>query len=246
MKSTLLKAKPSWVDVHLTITYNQPMTSGFLYINKPADWTSHDVVAHLRRVTGEKKIGHAGTLDPFATGLLIVGVGREATRELDKYLKQDKEYIATLHLGATSDTYDLTGQITPGPPPAPPTVRDIKNVLKKFTGELEQIPPMYSAKKIHGKKLYELARAGQKIERQPNKIIVHKIKLLKYAWPNLEIRVNCSSGTYIRSLAHDIGQALVTGAYLEKLERTRIGRIKIKKTATLYKIDRDNWQKLLK
>jgi len=221
------------------------MNSGFLYINKPADWTSHDVVAHLRRVTGVKKIGHAGTLDPFATGLLIVGVGREATRELDKFLKQDKEYVAALHLGAASDTYDLTGKIEQNDA-TPPAVRDIKEALKKFTGPQDQIPPMFSAKKVQGKKLYELARKGEEIARQPNKIIIHKIKLLNYDWPIMEIRVSCSSGTYIRSLAHDIGQTLGTGAYLEKLERTKIGRLKIKSAVNLDEINQNNWQEYLK
>jgi len=221
------------------------MTSGFLYINKPTDWTSHDVVAHLRRVTGEKKIGHAGTLDPFATGLLIIGVGREATRELDKFLKQDKEYIAELHLGAVSDTYDLTGTIKKSDA-SPPAEDDVKNILKKFIGEQDQIPPMYSAKKIKGKKLYELARAGKEIERKANKIIIHELKLLNYDWPKLAIRAKCSSGTYIRSLAYDIGKALGTGAYLEKLERTKIGEHELKDAIDLDKINRDNWQEFIK
>jgi tRNA pseudouridine55 synthase len=221
------------------------MKSGFLYINKPTDWTSHDVVAHLRRVTGEKKIGHAGTLDPFATGLLIIGVGREATRELDKFLKQDKEYFAELHLGAVSDTYDLTGEIKKSDA-SPPTEDDVKNILKKFLGEQEQIPPMYSAKKIAGKKLYELARKGKEIEREPNKIIIHELNLLNYDWPKLKIRVKCSSGTYIRSLAHDIGQKLNAGAYLEKLERTKIGAHELKDAVDLKKINQNNWQEFVK
>lgn len=221
------------------------MTSGFLHINKPADWTSHDVVAHLRRVTGEKKIGHAGTLDPFATGLLIVGVSRKATRELNKFLKQDKEYIAELRLGATSDTYDPTGKILKSAT-TPPTENDIKNILKKFTGPQDQIPPMYSAKKVGGKKLYELARQGKIIKLEPSRIIIHEIELLNFEWPNLEIRVLCSSGTYIRSLAHDIGQKLGTGAYLEKLERTKIGKYEVKNAINLDKINNNNWTKFLK
>ena len=221
------------------------MKSGFLYINKPSDWTSHDVVAHLRRVTGEKKIGHAGTLDPFATGLLIVGVGRKATRELEKFLKQDKEYIAELHLGAASDTYDLTGKITETDA-TPPTEDSIKNILLKFTGKQDQIPPMYSAKKIGGKKLYELARKGEEVKREPSKIIIHENELLKFDWPTLEIRVSCSSGTYIRSLAHDIGETLGTGAYLEKLERTKIGEHELKDAVDLDKINQNNWAEFIK
>jgi tRNA pseudouridine55 synthase len=221
------------------------MTSGFIHINKPSSWTSHDVVAHLRRITGVKKIGHAGTLDPFATGLLIVGVGREATRELDKFLKQDKEYIAELHLGASSDTYDLTGKIEEADS-TPPQEDEIKNILNKFTGPQDQIPPMYSAKKIDGKKLYELARQGKEIEREPSKIIIHEIKLLNFDYPSLEIRVACSSGTYIRSLAHDIGQELGMGAYLEKLKRTKIGEHDLKNAIELDKINQDNWTEFLK
>ena len=221
------------------------MESGFIHINKPASWTSHDVVAHLRRVTGEKKIGHAGTLDPFATGLLIVGVGREATRELDKFLKQDKEYIAELHLGAASDTYDLTGKIEESDATSP-AEDDIKNILKKFTGKQDQIPPMYSAKKVAGKKLYELARKGKEIKREPSKIVIHEIELLNFDWPSLKIRVSCSSGTYIRSLAHDIGKELGTGAYLEKLERTKIGEHQLNGAIDLDKINKDSWTEFLK
>jgi len=221
------------------------MKSGFLFINKPPAWTSHDVVAHLRRVTGEKKIGHAGTLDPFATGLLIVGIGREATRELDKYVKQDKEYIAELHFGAVSDTYDLTGKIKKSDA-RPPTEDEVKNILKKFIGSQDQIPPMYSAKKVKGKKLYELARQGKEILREPNKISIHEIKPINYHWPILKILIACSSGTYVRSLAHDIGQALGTGAYLEKLERTKIGKHKLINAIELDKINQKNWQEFIK
>lgn len=203
------------------------MTSGFLLINKPKDWTSHDVVAYLRKIIGVKKIGHAGTLDPFATGLLIVGVGREATKRLDKFKVLPKTYIATLKLGGTSDTYDSTGKITmtqwPNGTIKKPSLEKINKILKKFIGKQLQTPPMYSAKKVGGKKLYELARKGVEVERQPANIEIYNIKLLEYNWPYLKIEINCSTGTYIRSLAHDIGQALGCGAYCDELERVKIG-----------------------
>ncbi|MBU0596734.1 tRNA pseudouridine(55) synthase TruB [Patescibacteria group bacterium] len=223
------------------------MNSGFILINKPKDWTSHDVVGYLRKVTGIKKIGHAGTLDPFATGLLIVGIGREATKRLDEFKALNKGYIATLRLGATSDTYDSTGEINN----QGSTINDqidqkkIKSLLKTFIGKQEQIPPMYSAKKVGGKKLYELARKGIEIDRKPSKIEIHRFKLIEFDEKCYVIRVSClvSTGTYIRTLAHDIGQALGCGAYCEELERTKIGKYSVKKAlrpkeVTLKNIDK--------
>ncbi|MDD5043651.1 MAG: tRNA pseudouridine(55) synthase TruB [Patescibacteria group bacterium] len=229
------------------------MNIEFLLINKPKSWTSHDVIAKLRGMTGIQKIGHAGTLDPFATGLLIVGVGREATKEINKFVKLDKEYIATLRLGKISDTYDSEGKITDfntrdgeQSDTIPPTVDDINKVLKKFLRPQPQIPPMFSAKKVHGKKLYELARQGKKIERQPQQITIYKIELLEYDYPCLKIKIQCSSGTYIRSLAYDIGLALNRGAYLEELQRTEIGKYKLKDAVDIGEITAENWQKYLK
>jgi len=221
----------------------------FILIDKPPNITSHDVVDYLRRVTGERRIGHAGTLDPFATGLLILGIGRAATRELGHFLKSDKEYIATLHLGAASDTYDRTGKITEVRPPEvsppeevkPPQVADLQKILQKFTGEQEQIPPMFSAKKINGKKMYELARAGIVVPRQPVKIKIYELEILDYAYPSLKIRVRSSSGTYIRSLAHDIGQALGCGAYLKELRRTKIGKYDVANAHKLEKLAPETW-----
>ncbi len=208
---------------------------GFLYINKPSGPTSHDIVDSARRLTGERRVGHAGTLDPFASGLLIVGVGREATKHLGELIGLDKEYIATIKLGATSDTYDRTGKITGTGHQEPVTRERIQNVLQKFTGTIQQIPPMYSAKKINGKKLYELARAGKEITRQPNAVTIHNLELLEYDIKNhlLKIIGTVSSGTYIRSLAHDIGQALGCGAYVAELERTAIGPFKLTEAQTL-------------
>lgn len=221
--------------------------SGFILINKPSGPTSHDIIDELRKITGIRKIGHAGTLDPFASGLLIVAVGREATRKISKFVKLDKTYIAKLHLGAISDTYDRTGKISSVGTEhcSVPTLKKIKIALKKFIGKQEQIPPMYSAKKIGGKKLYELARKGQDIERPPSTIYIEQIELLKYEYPILEIEVRASSGTYIRTLAHDIGQTLKCGAYLEELERTEIGNYKLKDAVNLKNLNQDNWKNKL-
>ncbi len=172
------------------------------------------------------KVGHAGTLDPFATGLLIVGVGREATKKLDEFKNMPKTYIATIMLGATSDTYDKTGQITMHDAHSmiQPNKKQVITILKSFVGKQLQIPPMFSAKQVNGQRLYQLARKGISVERQPNEIEIYKIKLLDYSWPILKIEVQCSAGTYIRTLAHDIGAKLGVGAYCQELTRTKIGK----------------------
>ena len=233
------------------------MTNGFLFINKPSGPTSHDIVDELRRITGIKKIGHAGTLDPFASGLLIVAVGREATRQISHFAKMDKTYIAKLHLGATSDTYDRTGKLLitsarggsafGGNCELLITDKKIEEILKKFIGQQKQIPPMYSAKKVNGKKLYELARRGIEVERIPVEIIVYYIKLKSFNLnpKSFVIETRVSSGAYIRSLAHDIGQALGCGAYLEELERTEIGNYKLENAVDINKLALKNWHNYL-
>jgi len=217
---------------------------GIHLINKPTDWTSHDVVAFVRGKAKHNsdfknikkiKVGHSGTLDPFATGLLIIGVGREYTKRMDEFKKLPKTYEAVIKLGATSDTQDKTGKITKKENTDIPNKKNIKNTLKTFLGVQEQTPPMFSAKKVQGKKLYELARQGVEIERKPVKIELYKIKLLKYKYPFLNIRVKCSTGTYIRTLAYDIGDKLQTGAYCEELKRTRIGKYKLRKAKKIKK-----------
>lgn len=239
------------------------MSKQFLLINKPSGPTSHDVVDEVRRISGESKVGHAGTLDPFASGLLLVAVGRESTREISKFVGMDKEYVAKIKLGAVSDTYDKTGNIRTQEHPwaslrAGKNIKTkelvtqafrpdrIRETLKQFIGEQEQLPPMFSAKKVRGQKLYKLARQGIEIERKPHKITIHDIKLLKWSNVNgqMSIVVHCSSGTYIRTLAHDIGQALGCGAYLEELVRTKIGPYKLEDAVELDKLNKNNWQEL--
>lgn len=204
-----------------------------LLIDKPAGMTSHDVVDRVRKVFSTRKVGHAGTLDPFATGLLIVGVG-DATKRMQTYVGLDKTYEATARLGATSDTYDPEGTITdvprtsyqvPGTKYEVPTHSDVERVLDKFRGGYDQKAPLHSAKKIGGKKLYELARKGTATEemRPIKHVEITELTVTDYTWPNLSFRVRCSSGTYIRSLADDIGRELGCGAYLTALRRTAIG-----------------------
>jgi len=194
---------------------------GILLVNKAAGKTSFTLVAALRKRLGVRKIGHAGTLDPFATGVMVMLIGRRYTRLSDSFLCEDKEYRGRLFLGKTTDTYDCEGSEIATSSHIP-SQEDIERVLTNFQGEIEQIPPMYSAKKIQGKKLYELARKGVEIERQPVKIHV-KTTLLAYDYPYVDIQVTCSKGTYIRSIAYDIGQMLGCGAHLSSLVRTRSG-----------------------
>ncbi len=216
------------------------MILGILIINKPTGPTSHDIVDKIRRITKVKKVGHAGTLDPFAKGVLILLLGK-ATKSQQNFMDMRKTYTATIFLGATSDTYDKTGKIITLES-SPIKYSAVKKTIKQFVGEIEQTPPAFSAVKIKGKKAYELARKGIKLKLKPRKIKIYKIKLLKYNWPYLEIKVKCSKGTYIRSLANDIGEKLGCGAYLKELTRNKIGKFNLKKAINPNKITKDNWQ----
>lgn len=205
--------------------------NGYLLIDKPKGWTSFDVVAKVRslarQATGNKKIkvGHAGTLDPMATGLLIVLVG-SATKEQDSFMKQDKVYQAEITLGYKSDTYDAEGQLAHVSDEILDT-KVISDAVRSFVGDIEQIPPAYSAIKIKGKKAYELARKGVTPEIKPRKVTIYSIDDIKYEYPKLGFDVHVSSGTYVRSLANDIGTKVNLGAYLSSLRRTKIGDYKI-------------------
>jgi tRNA pseudouridine55 synthase len=201
-----------------------------ILIDKPKGWTSFDVVAKIRSIVSQKegrkiKVGHAGTLDPFATGLLVVLVGNE-TKNQEHYMKKDKEYLATLKFGYTSSTGDPEGDIKKNS--ATQITRDkIENTLKKFLGEINQIPPKHSAIKINGKRAYQLAREGHDFELKPRQVTIHKLEILDFKWPILKIKISCSSGTYIRTLAEDIGTELKVGAYLVELRRTKVGDFNI-------------------
>lgn len=209
-------------------------------INKPSGPTSHDIVDEVRRITGERRVGHAGTLDPFAEGLLIVLVRREETRQQAKFLNMDKVYEATIILGEERDTDDLTGKLVKSQLSNnnlfPISKQKMLKILEGFEGEQMQMPPQFSAKKIKGKKAYELARKGKKVELKPKKVKIHYIKLLNYEWPELKIETKVSSGTYVRALARDIGRALGTGAYIKELKRTQIGEYKLENAITINKL----------
>jgi len=212
------------------------MTDGILFINKPADMTSFGVVARVRRVLTQQankkvKVGHCGTLDPFATGLLILCVGKEC-KNAGHYTKLDKVYEATIRLGQTSSTGDPEGEIT-DVSDTQPSREEIEKVIGQFTGEIKQTPPIFSALKINGVRAYKLARRGEEVEIPERTVTVYSLEIVDYTYPELKIRTHVSSGTYIRSLASDIGIALGTGAYCTQLRRTSISKWDIADAQTL-------------
>lgn len=208
------------------------MANGILIIDKPADWTSHDVVAKLRGIFRERRIGHGGTLDPMATGVLPIFVGR-ATRAVEFATEGEKEYLAGLRLGTVTDTQDTTGTVT-ATHPVTADRTDLAAVLPRFTGDILQIPPMYSAIKRQGQKLYELARRGQEVERNPRPITIHALEITDQLSPtDYQLRVVCSKGTYVRTLCHDIGQALGCGGTMFSLRRTAAAGFSLADAVTL-------------
>ncbi|MBE2231344.1 MAG: tRNA pseudouridine(55) synthase TruB [Chitinophagaceae bacterium] len=203
-----------------------------LLIDKPLDWTSFDVVRKIRNLVRIKKVGHAGTLDPLASGLLIVCTGR-FTKRINAFMAQEKEYTGTFTLGAVTPTYDLESEPEQPRPFAQLTEEEIKNATHQFTGEILQVPPAHSAIKVDGKRVYELARAGKEVKLEPRKLTIYTFEITRIELPEVDFRVVCSTGTYIRSLAHDFGQALGCGAYLSRLCRTRIGEFRLEEAMTL-------------
>lgn len=210
------------------------MINGIINIYKEKGYTSHDVVAKLRGIVSQKKIGHTGTLDPDAVGVLPVCLGK-GTKLCDMLTDKDKVYEAVLLLGITTDTEDTSGTILEQ---KPVTISEdqVREIVQGFVGEYDQIPPMYSALKVNGKKLYELARAGQVVERSPRKVLIHAIEIVKIELPRVTMRIHCSKGTYIRSLCRDIGQAAGCGGCMEELTRTRVGIFSIEDSYTLDQI----------
>jgi tRNA pseudouridine55 synthase len=205
---------------------------GLVVVDKPSGWTSHDVVARMRRLTGVRRIGHAGTLDPLATGVLPLGIGR-GTRVLEYVGDAEKSYIATVRLGITTDTYDADGTATATRDWSGLTVEQVEAGLAGFTGEIEQRPPAFSAIKQGGVPLHRLARAGKEVEPPPRRVTVHAIDNVRVALPDVRFHVRCSKGTYVRSLAHDLGERLGCGAHLTALRRTATGGFTLDQAVTL-------------
>ena len=209
--------------------------NGIVVVNKEKGYTSHDVVNVIRRILGTRKVGHTGTLDPNATGVLPVCVGK-STRVSDMLMFSDKEYVATVKLGITTDTYDVWGSVL-SENKVNVSESELKSAILSFTGEIMQLPPMYSAIKQNGKKLYELARSGIEVERKERKITIYECELISFENDTFKIRVKCSKGTYIRSLCHDIGQYLGCGACMTELVRTKASVFDIENSMTLSKIE---------
>jgi tRNA pseudouridine55 synthase len=223
--------------------------AGFLNINKPSGMTSHDVVARVRRAARQsgftRKVGHAGTLDPMATGVLVVCLG-QATRLSEYVMDSTKVYTARVVLGVETDSYDADGTEVSRQDASHITLDQIESVLPQFVGTIQQLPPMYSAIKKDGKRLYELARAGVEIELQPRTVTIHALEILEWTCPYLTVRVTCAAGTYIRSLAHDLGAVLQTGAHLDRLERSASGVFDVQAGIPLEALDdQPDWNMLL-
>jgi tRNA pseudouridine55 synthase len=208
-----------------------------LLIDKPLEWTSFNVITKIRSLINIRKVGHAGTLDPLATGLLIVCTG-QFTKRINEYMSQEKEYTGTIVLGATTATFDFESEPKDAKQFDHLTAVDIKNATSRFTGEIMQVPPMHSAIKKGGKRLYELARKGETIELQPRKLFIKDFEITAIELPVVSFRVVCSTGTYIRSLANDFGAALGSGGYLGSLRRTRIGGFHVNDALSIEQLEK--------
>ncbi len=222
--------------------------SGALVIDKPVGMTSHDVVQAIRNGTGLRRAGHTGTLDPRASGVLVILVG-PAVRLSEYVSASDKRYQAIIRLGGTTDTYDAEGKFTPTKDPSNITEAEFEAALQTFVGEIEQTPPPYSAVKVQGRKAYEMARKGEEVELEPRTITVHHLEVLEWTPPEVVIDVHCSSGTYVRSLANDLGKKLGCGAFLVGLRRTKSGKFTLRDAVPLRKLQEafnaGNWYQYL-
>jgi tRNA pseudouridine55 synthase len=225
-----------------------PSPSGILNVNKPQGWTSHDVVARARRLTGQRRIGHAGTLDPLATGVLLLCVG-QATRVAEYLMASPKRYRTTLRLGISTDTYDADGRVTRDAGAVDLERQRIDSLLPRFVGRIDQVPPMFSALKRDGQPLYKLARQGRTVAREPRSIYIHSIDVVEFTSPSLTIDIVCSPGTYVRSLAHDLGEQLGCGAHVTVLTRLASGRFTLADAIPLDMLaeaaGKDRWTDLL-
>lgn len=227
---------------------NLDLVSGVLVVDKPIGLTSHDVVQIIRRGTGIRRAGHTGTLDPRASGVLVILIG-PAVRLSEFVSASDKRYQATIRLGSSTDTYDGDGQITGTSEIGDIREEDFDEVLQTFVGEMEQVPPPYSAVKVKGRKAYDMARKGEEVELEPRMVNVYSLEILEWAPPEAVVDVYCSSGTYVRSLANDLGKALGTGAHLVGLRRTKSGRFTLRDAVQLRRLqeafDAGDWYRFL-
>jgi len=229
-------------------TSNLDLVSGVLVVDKPIGLTSHDVVQIIRRGTGIRRAGHTGTLDPRASGVLVILIG-PAVRLSEFVSASDKRYQATIRLGSSTDTYDGDGQVTSTSEIGDIGEDEFDEVLQTFVGEMEQVPPPYSAVKVKGRKAYEMTRKGEEIELEPRTVHVYSLEILEWAPPEAVVDVYCSSGTYVRSLANDLGKALGTGAHLVGLRRTKSGRFTLRDAVQLRRLqeafDAGDWYRFL-
>jgi tRNA pseudouridine55 synthase len=225
---------------------------GILLIDKPEDWTSFDAVNYVRRIIASReglkpkkiKVGHSGTLDPFATGLLVLLVGKDYTRRASEFTKQDKIYTFELILGKSSTTGDKTGSIKKVSGKKPKN-NEVEGTLKQFIGKIKQTPPAFSAIKINGVRAYKLARQGAKPEIEAREVVIHSLDLINYDYPRLTLKTNVSSGTYIRSLGEDIGEVLKTGAYVDVLRRDSVSTFNVKDACSPKQLDQDNVEQFI-
>jgi len=213
--------------------------NGFLVIDKPLTWTSFDVVAKIRGKLHPKKIGHAGTLDPLATGVLVLCLG-DATKLSEKVMGTEKEYTGEITLGATSQTDDAEGPIVPNEVATEVPITEVEKVLQSFVGTFGQMPPQFSAKKVDGDRAYKLARKGKTVDLKPAQVTIHRIEMLDYKWPKIKVRIVSGKGFYVRSLARDVGEKLKVGGYLSALKRTRVGVFSIERAVTVEEASEKN------
>ncbi|HYJ13158.1 MAG TPA: tRNA pseudouridine(55) synthase TruB [Thermomicrobiales bacterium] len=225
----------------------QAVRHGYVVIDKPLGWTSHDVVARVRGIVAERRVGHAGTLDPAATGVLPVAVGL-ATRTVEYLAVADKAYRATIRFGVTTDSADSEGDVIAETDASGLDLAAIRLAMERFRGEIEQVPPMHSAIKVNGQRLYDLARAGVTVEIAPRTVVIRSLEVVEWSSPHLTVDIVCSKGSYIRSLARDLGEAVSTGAHLAALRRTRTGPFTLEQSLTLddlvARLDNGTWDEI--
>ncbi len=213
-------------------------THGLFAVYKPKGPTSYDIIREIQKISGVRKVGHAGTLDPLAKGVLVIGIGREFTKKLGEIVGKEKEYLATVKLGWESSTDDAEGGKKIINSSLKPSIKEIKKTAADFQGKIFQVPPIFSAIKIRGKRAYKLARQNQRPLLKPRKVEIKKIEILKYYWPYISLRVITGPGVYIRALARDMGRKLKTGGYLAKLERVRVGKFSKEEAITMDNLKR--------